>query len=173
MSLQERDLLALLAQELAVGKSTTRPPVGRTEGPPEIRVFLCYARPDQERVIEIYEKLESDGIRPWLDVKSLVAGENWQHAIRNAIQQADFFLVCLSSNSVNKRGFLQREIRIALDKLQGMLAEDIYLIPMLLEECRVPAPLDTFQWLDMSVAEGYAHLLHAIREGMKRRFGQV
>src|SRR5467141_601932 len=90
------------------------------------QVFLSYARPDQATVTCLYERLEKDGFMPWMDVKSLLPGQKWRLAIQRAIKVSQFFVICISRNSVNRRGFLQREIRLGLDALDEMLDDDIY-----------------------------------------------
>lgn len=45
----------------------------------------------------------------------LVAGQNWELEIQRAARASDIVLVCLSSESVTKAGFMQREIKQALD----------------------------------------------------------
>ncbi|NIO68956.1 MAG: TIR domain-containing protein [Anaerolineae bacterium] len=42
-------------------------------------------------------------------------GEKWELAIQKAIRRSDFFLVCLSANSIDKRGWIQKEIKQVLD----------------------------------------------------------
>jgi hypothetical protein len=133
------------------------------------KVFLSYAREDLALVSRLYDELSAAGLDPWLDRRNLIGGELWDHKIRKAIRQSDFFLACLSSHSVNKRGFLQREIRQALDLWQEKLDDDIYLIPTRLEECQVPESLSKFQWVDLFEDEGLTSLLEAVRIGVKRQ----
>lgn len=132
-------------------------------------VFLCYARPDQPRVTRLYDDLVSAGLTPWMDAKCIEGGENWRQAISKAIERSDYFLLCLSRRSVNRRGFIQREIRKALDIREEMLDEDIYLIPVRLEECDVPEGLRSLQWIDLFRHDGFQKLVRAIRAGAERR----
>jgi len=69
---------------------------------------------------------------------------------------------------VRKRGFVQREIRQALDLWQEKLEEDIYLIPVRFDDCVVPAALAGFQWVDVFdfSEEALQRLLHALRKGL-------
>lgn len=127
------------------------------------RVFLSYAREDLGKVKSIYRRLEELGFLPWMDVEDLVPGQRWEPAIRQALRESDFFLVFLSRNSVNKTGYIQREIKIALEMAEEKLESDIYLIPTLLEDCDVPAPLATFQWADISQPNGMEMLIKSIR----------
>lgn len=134
-----------------------------------VQVFLSYAREDESRVAEIYEKLSTLGMRPWMDKRDILPGEQWRLSISTAIRRSDFVMICLSKHSVNKRGYLQREIREVLDNWQEMLDSDIYLIPIRLEDCTPPDRLRDFQWVDLFLEDGWTRLVSAIAEGAARR----
>jgi hypothetical protein len=133
------------------------------------QIFLSYARPDQEKVEAIYERLSDAGFNPWMDTKDILPGEQWEVSILKAIQDSNFFLIFLSAKSISKRGFLQKEVKDALDILDQMLESDIYLIPVRLENCEVPERLRHLQWVDLFEPDGWERLIRAIREGMERR----
>jgi hypothetical protein len=133
------------------------------------QIFLSYAREDEDKVKELYQRLSDAGFEPWMDKKDILPGEIWKSRISQAIRESDFFLACLSRNSVNKRGWIQREIKDALDIWQEKLDSDIYLIPARLEDCEVPERLGDFQWVDLFEEEGWTRLAKAIQEGLKRR----
>jgi tetratricopeptide (TPR) repeat protein len=135
-------------------------------------VFLSYAREDQSRVEEVYDRLAEAGLRLWMDKRDLLGGEQWKYAIMTAINSADFVLICLTQMSVNKRGYLQTEIRESLELWRQKLEEDIYLISVRLGECAVPDRLRPFQWIDLFQKGGFEGLVRAIQEGMRRRSGQ-
>jgi len=133
------------------------------------QVFLSYAREDEEKVKNLHQKLSRLGFKPWMDKNDILPGEKWKSSIQKAIQCSDFFLVCLSANSFSKRGFLQKEIKDALDIWQEMLDSDIYLIPVRLEDCEVPENLRDFQWVNLFEEDGWIRLVKAIQVGMERR----
>jgi hypothetical protein len=133
------------------------------------QIFLSYAREDAEEVEDLYQKLSAAGFKPWMDTKDLLPGERWKSSIQKAIRRSDFFLVCLSANSIDKRGWIQREIKQALDIWQEMLDSDIFLIPVRLEDCEVPESLCDFHWVDLFEANGWTQLVKAIQVGMERR----
>jgi tetratricopeptide (TPR) repeat protein len=133
------------------------------------KIFLSYARQDEEKVEELYQKLSDAGFNPWMDKKDILPGERWEFSIRRAIRGSDFFLVCLSANSAAKSGWTQREIRNALDIWQEKLEDDIYLIPVRLEDCEVPESLRVFQWVNLFQEDGWTRLLAALKVGMERR----
>jgi len=39
------------------------------------QVFLCHAKEDEEKVLEVYEFLKKYGIKPWMDKKNLLPGQ--------------------------------------------------------------------------------------------------
>jgi NAD(P)-dependent dehydrogenase (short-subunit alcohol dehydrogenase family) len=136
------------------------------------QIFISYAREDFQHAKSLYEKLAREGFRPWMDKVDLVAGQQWQPAIERAIQNSDFFLLLLSSRSVRKRGFVQREIRAALDLWQDKLTEDVYLIPVMLESlpwAEVPAEISKFQWVEFYESAGWEDLVKALEYGVTQR----
>jgi len=138
------------------------------------RVFLCYANPDKEKILSLYNALIGVGFAPWMDKKQLQGGERWEGAIRRTIRTSDFFVVCLSNKSVNRRGFMQREIRFALDVWDEKLEDDIYMIPARLEDCVIThEKLRELQWVDLFKPDGFGRLVQAIRTGTRRRFQQA
>jgi hypothetical protein len=84
------------------------------------RIFLCHASEDKARVREVYHRLRViDGFEPWLDEEDLLPGQEWAREIPRALQTSDFILIFLSQNSVAKRGYVQREMKLALDAWQN------------------------------------------------------
>lgn len=133
-------------------------------------VFLCYARPDGATVRELYRFLDFTGFKPWMDTEDILPGSEWEPAINKAIQHSDFFCLCLTRNSVDRRGVIQKEIRAAFNKKEEMLDDDIYLITVRLEDCDVrDEKLRKFQWVDLFRNDGHDKLLFALDEGQKRR----
>jgi len=104
----------------------------------EIQIFLAHASEDKPAVLALYDRLKQAGYKPWLDKKDLIPGQNWRDEIPKAIKASQIFLACLSAKSANKQGYIQRELRIALDTLGEMPQGTIFFIPMRLEECEIP-----------------------------------
>jgi hypothetical protein len=143
--------------------------IGESQVKAAAQIFLSYAREDEEKVGKLYQSLSDVGFKPWMDKKDILPGEKWPSSIRRAIRDSDFFLVCLSTNSFRKRGWVQREMKQALDLWQEKLEDDIYLIPVRLEDCEAPESLCEFQWVNLFEEDGWEQLVRAIRVGMERR----
>lgn len=117
--------------------------------PRPLRVFLCHASQDKPIVRELYQRLKAeDWIDPWLDKAKLLPGQDWELVIEKAVDDSDVVIVCLSSQSVTKEGFVQREIRYAYDLALEKPEDTIFLIPLRLDDCIVPRKLRTLHWVD-------------------------
>lgn len=104
------------------------------------RVFISYAREDVDAAERLYRSLKRRGANPWMDVKDLKPGQRWQAVIEREIESCSHFLALLSSRSVPKRGFVQAELRRALEVLDRMPEGQIFVIPARLDECPSPHP---------------------------------
>ena len=127
-----------------------------------MEVFLCHSSADKPAVRELWKRLKSNGFDPWLDEKEILPGQRWDPEIRKAIDRAGSIIVFLSEGSVSKEGYLQREIRMVLDKASEMPDDTIFLIPARLENCPVPVRLKDLQWVDLFSESGYGKLVQAL-----------
>jgi hypothetical protein len=114
------------------------------------RIFIAYAVEDHVYADRLYEEFASRGFAPWLDRRKLLPGQNWPRCIEDAITRADFFVPCFSRNSVRKKGGFQAEIRYALDCASRLPLDDVFLIPVRLDDCRVPTRIQReTQYVDL------------------------
>ena len=127
-----------------------------------LRAFLCHASGDKPAVIKLYDRLVKDGVDAWLDKEKLIPGQNWQIEIPNAVRNSDAVIVCLSSHSINKEGFVQKEIKIALDAADEKPEGVIFIIPARLENCSLPERISQYQCVDLFTDNGYEWLLKAL-----------
>jgi CheY-like chemotaxis protein len=133
------------------------------------KIFLCYAHSDSKIVKNLYYKLIEAGFNPWMDKHDLYPGENWPNAISQAIHSANFFIYCYSQNSMDRRGFLQIEMKIAMDILDEKLKSDIYFIPARLDDSPiVDEKISQLQWVDLYKPKGFNDLIKALRVGLSR-----
>jgi hypothetical protein len=98
------------------------------------KVFIIYAREDQETAKKLYNDLKCSAIKPWLDIEDLMAGQKWEYIIKKTLKNSDYVLMLLSKNSVS-RGFVQKEIKIALDISDQFPPSEIFIIPVNLDDC--------------------------------------
>lgn len=127
-----------------------------------VRVFLCHAKNDKAAVRRIYQQLVHVGADPWLDDEKLLPGQDWELEIAKAIRTSDLVAVCLTASSTSRTGYVQKEIRDALDVAEQQPEGSIFIIPVRLEDCKVPDRLSRWQWVDLFDSAGLFRLLQAI-----------
>lgn len=147
----------------------------KTDAESPLRVFLCHSHGDKRTVRKLYTRLAEDGFLPWLDEEDLLPGHDWESEIRKAVRKSDVVLSCLSPSSITKQGFVQKEIRMALDAADEKPDGAVYIIPVLLKPCSVPDRLQKWQWIDLFKPVGYERLVASLdtlrprEQGAKKR----
>lgn len=159
---------SLIQDPIGSGSSITQKNTQKTQfvTPKQIRnlsVFLCHSSNDKPQVRELYKRLKLDQYAPWLDEESLIPGQNWRNEIPKAVRNADVVIVCLSRSSITKAGYVQKEIKYALDAADEQPEGIIFLIPLKLEECLVPEKLSKWHWVNYFEESGYSKLLNALK----------
>jgi hypothetical protein len=139
-------------------------------------VFLNYSRQDADKVELLYQRLRETEFKPWMDVHDILPGRDWPRELKRAAKKSPFFIACLSESSVNRRGYVQVELKEALENRSQLLPDDISLIPVRLDDCLVPEDLEQFQYQDLFVDDvwneaGWNRLLQALRTGWAERQG--
>jgi hypothetical protein len=116
-----------------------------------VQVFISYASQDQERVLPVYDYLVKNGYpNTWIDCKKLLPGQPWEFEIERNLRKSEIVLIFLSHNSINKRGFVQKELKTCLRYLEEKLNSDIYIVPIKLDtEVALPEELSKLQWLEL------------------------
>ncbi len=128
-----------------------------------LRVFLCHSPADKPAVRELYQRLHDDVFEPWLDEEDLLPGQDLQLEIPKAVRNSDVVIVCLSRNAISKEGYVQKDLRDALDVADEKPEGTILLIPLKLERCEVPERLTRWHWVDHFDPNGYVRLIKALR----------
>ncbi len=128
-----------------------------------LKVFLCHASGDKPQVRVLYKRLVAEGVDAWLDQEKLLPGQDWRVEIPRAVREADVVVICLSNKSITKEGYVQKEIKFALDAAEEKPEGSIFLIPARLEECVVPEQMSRWQWVDLYEENGFVKLLRSLK----------
>jgi outer membrane protein assembly factor BamD (BamD/ComL family) len=128
-----------------------------------LKVFLCHASGDKPPVRDLYKRLTAEGVDAWLDQERLLPGQDWRMEIPRAVSEADVVVICLSKKSITKEGYVQKEIKFALDIAEEKPEGTIFLIPARLEDCVVPDRLNRWQWVDLYEENGFIKLLRSLK----------
>jgi formylglycine-generating enzyme required for sulfatase activity len=135
----------------------------KQESKQALRVFLCHASGDKPAVRALHQRLCAEGIDAWLDEEKLLPGQDWEFEISKAVRDSHVVIVCLSRGSITKAGFVQKEIKSALDVADQQPEGAIFLIPAKLEECQVPDRLSRRHWVNLFEERGYEWLMRALQ----------
>jgi len=104
----------------------------------ENTIFLAHANEDKPIIRRLYNELKANGLNPWLDEEDLLPGMKWDDEIVKTIKNSSFFLACLSSHSVLKNGYIQKELKLALSVMEQKPVGANYFIPLLIEDIDIP-----------------------------------
>lgn len=103
-------------------------------------VFISYVRENQKEVDRLCGELTNHGVNVWIDRNNISPGMRWRDAIQKAIEEGDFFIACFSKASGSKRStHMNQELSLAVQVLAEYPTDRVWFIPVLLEECDVPA----------------------------------
>jgi formylglycine-generating enzyme required for sulfatase activity len=144
----------------------------------KLRVFLCHASQDKPSVRGLYQRLAAEPwIEPWLDEESLLPGQDFDLEIYKATRDADAIIICLSKVSVAKEGYVNKEIRRALDIADEKPEGTIYVIPLRLDDCKPSFErLKQLHWVDYFTPNAHEKLIKALRvraENLKIEIGKI
>ena len=113
-------------------------------------IFISYAREDAENARKLYNRLLMEGHNPWFDEQCIQPGQDWEQTIETAIGKCKYFIALLSSYSLEKRGYVQKELKKGLDTLETIPFSQIFLIPVRVEQCYPKHPvLNRLHWVDL------------------------
>jgi hypothetical protein len=93
---------------------------------------------------------EADGIQ---------VGQRWQNVLNVKLNEADLVVLILSPRSVRKRGYVQVEFRTALSLMNQMPDDQVFVLPIVSENCDIPSlrvgqiGLRDLQWEEVKIAD--------------------
>ena len=114
------------------------------------RPFISYAKEDRAVAERLCSDLRALGADPWLDVHKLRGGESWRDVVVAALRCATHILILISKSSVSKTGFVQSEVRLALELLEMVPPGKVFVVPIRLDES-IPQHdrLNELHWIDL------------------------
>ena len=114
------------------------------------KIFISYSREDEAQAAFVQQALTRAGFEVWFDKNNLRPGDDWNAQIHSAIRDCRFFLALLSSNSLGKRGYVQKEVKLALDVLDEFPPDEIFIVPVRLDNCNPQHErLRMLNWVNM------------------------
>ncbi len=114
------------------------------------QIFISYVREDLKLAKRLCIDLKKHELNVWIDFENLRGGEVWDVSIKKAIKNSRFFVILNSNNSVNKVGFGQNEIKVALEEIKNYPPNKVYIIPIRVDTCEIEyEELKHLHWIDM------------------------
>jgi len=118
-------------------------------------IFISYAREDSERADKIFSLLNKPGQPVFYDKESIIPGTDWRMETEEKLNKCSLIIILCSKNSINKEGFVQKEIRMALDRAEFMPDGRIFIIPIRFDGIDVPTKLAKYHWIEINRESDY------------------
>jgi len=125
----------------------------------KLKGFLCHASENKPIVNGLFDDLNTAGFDPWLDSDDILPGMIPDLVIQKALHECDIVIICLSSVSVAKEGYVQKEIKWARSIQDEKPEDTIFVIPLRLDNCKIPFGLKDIQWGDYTASGGFERLV--------------
>jgi len=144
----------------------------RTKGTNQPRVFLSYAYEDRAVAESIAEHLKSAGTQVFADRYELSVGDSLISKTESALSSSDYVVVLLSPNSV-RSNWVQSELAGAFSR--DMINRAVTLLPVLIADCEVPAPLANLRYFDLraDTEKGIDELIWELRSAPQIDFSRL
>lgn len=117
------------------------------------KVFVSHASEDKDRfVLSFAKRLRENGIDAWIDKWEMLPGDSLVDKIFEVgLKEATAVVIVLSENSITKP-WVKEEINAAF---VNRINAKCKLIPLLIDDCEVPACLQTTLWEKISNLSSY------------------
>jgi len=112
-----------------------------------IGVFLSHSSTDKNFAKRLGGDLQRHGIKVWVDEAEIKIGDSLIEKISKGIEETDYLIVLLSKCSC-KSEWVKKEVNIALN--MEILNRRVYVLPCLLERCKMPLFLIDKKYADFS-----------------------
>lgn len=126
-------------------------------------VFLCHNSEDKPEIRQIADELSRSGLKPWLDEREILAGQQWQEVLGERIQTVKAAAVFVGKSGISP--WQRMEIRTLIDQF---IKRACPVIPVILssatETPELPIFLQNFHWVDFrnNQSDPYEQLISGI-----------
>lgn len=110
------------------------------------KAFLSHSHQDKSFVTQLGTELRKSGVDAWLDQWEIKPGDSLIRKIfYEGLADCRLFVVVLSKASVQSPWVREELDHATIQRLEGATR----VVPVLKEDCEIPAPLRTLLWIDM------------------------
>ena len=128
----------------------------------DCKVFISYSHSDLPIIKDFVKFFRDVKLDVWFDKEDLRIGEDWKATINKVISNAQFYIVFLSQKNIDRRGFLQYELNSALDVALTIPPNQLYIIPLRLDNCDIPDRLTRFHSVSLIERENFDILVKTL-----------
>jgi hypothetical protein len=133
------------------------------------RIFIIYSHKDKETALGLANDLKDKGYNPWIDELEIVPGQNWSKAILQAIEQSAVAIFLCSKNTENSTGFLEKEMKFAMEVMRADRESHSPIIPIYIEESILPSELADIHAVKMYEDDGFEKLAKGLEYMIGKR----
>jgi hypothetical protein len=117
------------------------------------KVFISHAKEDKPRfVLKFCERLLAEGIDTWVDEWEILPGDIVIDKIFNEGLKKSKVVVIVVSDISNKKAWVREELNYSVVK---KISGDVKIIPVIIDDCEVPAPLESLAWVRINNLDNY------------------
>lgn len=117
-----------------------------------MRIFLSHSNKDKEAVRRVNKDLRAHNFDTWIDEDDIPFGGSITKYVEKGLDNSDVIMVFLSQHAVLSKWL---EIEWQTKFFEQVKKDEILVIPVLLEECKIPSFLATCRYADFSQKEQY------------------
>jgi TIR domain/SIR2-like domain len=132
--------------------------------------FLSYCREDEAEAKRVSTRLEKLGVKIWVDVDQIRAGQRWDPQIERVIKRdVDYFIVLNSTTLARtSEGYVNRELKLALDR-ETTFRGVSFVCPVQVDETPLLEELEKFHRIDGKTDAGLEQLAKHLRRDFEER----
>jgi TIR domain len=116
------------------------------------QVFLCHNSQDKDEIRQLNKKLQSRGVKTWLDEEQLPPGRAWQELLEEQIPDIGSAAIFVGASGIGP--WQNSEMRAFISEFVDRRCP---VIPVILKSCRtvpqLPIFLRQFTWVDFRKPE--------------------
>jgi hypothetical protein len=120
-------------------------------------IFLCHSSEDKAFVRSLGKRLRRSGVKVWIDEAELKIGDSLADKLAHGINRCRYLGIVLSPRSV-RSSWVKRELSIAT--ALEVSRRKLMVLPILLEECRIPRLLKGKLYADFRNHAQFANNVH-------------
>lgn len=127
-----------------------------------MKIFLGYGSEHIDDAIQIRDFIKETGHEVWFDKDSLIPGQDWKRSRIEAQERAQLIIHVCSEQIFQRAGDVNSELRKTLELIDNQPVGAIFAIFMKVNNFRLPAEFNRYQYIEYFGASWQNNLMNAI-----------